>query len=94
MDYRALSELVIMSLMGLSVLAVALGFSVRVFLAPVLRDILAKRSTEAEREQQLLSVRMERLEERLESIDGAVRRIAAVEEFNRALKGGDPPEEG
>ena len=39
MDYRALAELVMMSLLGLSTLVFAVGLSVRLFLAPTLREL-------------------------------------------------------
>jgi len=40
MDYRALAELVMMSLFGLSTLVFAAGLSIRLFLAPTLRNLL------------------------------------------------------
>ena len=91
MDYRALAELIMLSLMGLSVLAVAVGFSIRAFLAPVIRDVLGARQTGRDKEQQRLEVRLDQVEERLAGIESAVHRIAAVEEFNRALRSGSPP---
>jgi len=93
MDYYALSELIVTTLLGLSVLAIALGFSFRVFLAPVVRDILGKRQSDSDREQQLLSVRLEQVEERLSGIETAVHRIAAVADFNKELRSGEGTED-
>ncbi len=86
MDYRALAELVMMSLFGLSALAVAVGFSVRAFLAPTLRDLFGRPpATPGERD--LLDARLHRLEDRLESIERSLDRIAAASEFDRRLGG-------
>ena len=84
MDYRALAELVMMSFFGLSAFAVALGFSIRVFLAPTLRELFGRPATPGE-DQQLLNARLHQLEERLDSIEGALDRIAAASEFDRQL---------
>ena len=39
MDIRAIPELVMMALVGLSVLTIAVGFSVRMFLLPAMREL-------------------------------------------------------
>ena len=61
MDYRALAELVMMSFFGLSAFCVALGFSIRVFLAPTLRELFAHPSAPT-KDQQLLHARLHQLE--------------------------------
>ena len=40
MDYRALAEFITTSLLAFSVLVIAMGFTIRVFVAPVLREFL------------------------------------------------------
>jgi hypothetical protein len=92
MDYRALGELIWFSLLGLSVLTLVAGVSVRVFLAPVVREVLGKLRSDADRQQQLLGVRVERTEERLSELETQLNRLAAAEEFHRQLRAG--PDEG
>lgn len=95
MDYRALGELIWFSLLGLSVLTIVVGFSVRLFLAPVVREALQHLRGEADRKQQLLDMRVERTEERLAEVETGLHRLAAAEEFNRQLRaGGDANPEG
>lgn len=84
MDYRALAELVMMSFVGLSAFAVAIGFSIRVFLAPTLRELFGRPSATTE-DQQLVHARLHQLEERLDSIEGSLDRIAAASDFDRQL---------
>lgn len=86
MDLRALAELVMLSLFGLSALTLPVGFSVHVFLAPVLRELFAK-PADGSAEVRFLNARLERLEERLEGIEGSIDRLAAVQEFERQLEG-------
>lgn len=83
MDYRALAELVIMALLGLSTLFVAIGFSIRAFLAPTLRDLFGKQPPDTK----LLSARLARLEERLDAIDDSLTRIEEKSDFDRKLEG-------
>ena len=83
MDYRALAELVMFSLLGLSVLAVAIGFSIRAFLAPTLRELFANPPQDSK----LLAARITQLEERLDSIDQSLDRIQDQKDFDRKLEG-------
>jgi len=96
MDYRAVAELVWFSLLGLSILTLVVGFSVRVLLAPVIRETMRQLRSDADRERQLLGVRMDRVEERLSDMEAGIARLAAVEEFNRRLRApkGSDDEEG
>jgi hypothetical protein len=89
MDYRALAELVMMSFFGLSAFTLAVGISVRLFLAPTLRDIFGSRGRE-EAERRVMDGRMRQLEERLDSIEGALDRIADARDFDRQLGGSTP----
>lgn len=85
MDYRAIAELVWFALLGISILTLVVGFSVRAFLAPVIRDALGRLRSDADREQQLLGVRMERVEDRLGDLETSLARLAAEEDFHRQL---------
>lgn len=85
MDYRALAELVMFSLLGLSVLAVAIGFSIRAFLAPTLRELFAK----APKDDRLLAARITQMEDRLDSIDESLARLADKSDFDRRLAAPD-----
>jgi hypothetical protein len=89
MDYYALSDLIMMSLIGLSILAVTLGFSVRAFIQPVVREFLGSREADVEKEQQLLAFRLEQVEERLARLETSVHRLAAAEALLRQLGGGE-----
>ena len=90
MDYRALAELVLMGLLGLSVLTVALGFSVRAFLAPTLRELFDRLGRNRSIEPALMA-RLERLEDRLTDLEGDLERLEAAERFDRQLHGPDTP---
>ena len=85
MDYRALAELAMFSLLGLSVFVVAVGYTVRAFLAPTLREILGRGSRSDET--RLLATRLDRIEDRLEGIETGLERVAAASDFDRRLEG-------
>lgn len=89
MDYRALGELIWFSFLGLSVFTLVTGLSVRVFLAPVIREALGKLRSDADRERQALALRMDRIEERVSDVETQAHRVAAAEEFHRRLREGD-----
>ena len=86
MDYRAIAELVWFSLLGISILTLVAGFSVRVFLAPLLRELTRQLRSEADRERQLLAMRMEQVEERLSGMETGIARLTAAEDFHRRLE--------
>lgn len=89
MDYSALAELILLGLTGLSVLVIAVGFSIRMFLAPTLRELFGRRDRGSQA-QQLLTPRLDRLEDRLDSIEGTLDRIATAQDFDRQLEGPKP----
>jgi len=87
MDYRALSELVMFGLLGLSILTVAVGFSIRVFLAPVLREVFERwGGGQPSQDQTLLAARVDAFEDRLTLIEDGLDRIAATQDFDRQLE--------
>jgi hypothetical protein len=91
MDYNGIAALVWFTLLGLAILTLVVGFSVRAFLAPVIREALGHLRSEADREQQLLGVRLEQLEERLAHMETGLARLDAAEEFRHRLRA---PKEG
>lgn len=86
MDYRALAELIMLSMIGLSVFVVAAGFSIRMFLAPTLRELFGRKSAPVP-ENSLLTARLSQLEDRLDSIDATLDRLADAQDFDRQLEG-------
>lgn len=88
MDYRALAELIWFSFLGVSVFALVTGFSVRLFLAPVVREVLTALGQGRSEEQARLAARLELVEHRLESVEAEVRQVGAAEDFYRSLGGG------
>ena len=86
MDYRALAELVMFSMLGLSTLVFAAGLSIRLFLAPVLREFLGRRG-KLDAERTLIDSRLTMIEERLDGIEGSLDRLSAADDFDRKLSG-------
>lgn len=86
MDIRAIAELVMMALMGLSVLTIAVGFSVRMFLLPALRELRKLKSAEADQGQTHVGARIDHIEDRLDSIESGISRLLATSEFDRELE--------
>lgn len=85
MDYRALAEFITTSILAFSVLVVAMGFTVRVFIAPVLREFLGNRRRAGDSDR-LLPAQLTRLEERLDSIERSLDEIQDQRSFDRALR--------
>jgi len=86
MDYRALAELVMLSSFGVSTLVFAVGLSLRLFLAPTLRELYGRRPN-PEAEQKLLKAHLAQVEERLGSIEVSLERLSAADDFDRQLEG-------
>lgn len=85
MDYRALAELVMMALLGLSALVVAMGFSVKFFLAPVLRDLFARSRGPSDLPPDAGTARLAHMEDRLDAIERDLGRLVEAERFDRQL---------
>ena len=85
MDYRALAEFITTSLLAFSVLVIAMGFTVRVFIAPVLREFLGSRRGVSDTDR-MLPAQLTRLEERLDSIEHSLDEIHDARSFDRALQ--------
>ncbi len=86
MDIRAIAELVMMALVGLSVLTIAVGFSVRMFLAPTIRELIGRKSAAAAEAQTEVGARIDNIEDRLDSIESGINRLLATSEFDRELE--------
>jgi hypothetical protein len=84
-DYRALAELVLMGMLGLSVLVVALGFSIRAFLAPTLREIFERLERRRPDDPELMG-QLERLDERMADVEHGLERLEAAQQFDRQLE--------
>jgi hypothetical protein len=87
MDYRALAELLMFGFLGLSVLTLCVGFSVRMFVAPVVREVVDRFGSTRSEERSLLLARVDAFEERLEVIEDGLDRLTAAREFDRQLEG-------
>ena len=86
MDYRALAELIMLGSFGLSTLVFAVGLSLRLFLAPTLRELFG-RGPHPEAEQKRLKAHLAQIEDRLAGIEISLERLSAAEEFDRKLEG-------
>ena len=91
MDYRALAELVMMALLGVSTLVVAMGFSVKYFLAPVLKDLLPREGHTRGVAPDASDRRLANLEDRLDGIERSLQQLAEADRFDRQL--GRPSDE-
>lgn len=91
MDYRALAELVMMALLGLSTLVVAMGFSVKFFLAPVLKDLFPQGGSRRGVASDETHLRLANVEDRLDGIEQSLQQLAEAERFDRQL--GQPGDE-
>lgn len=92
MDWGNLGYFTLMAFVGLSTLTVCVGLTVRLFLAPVLRDVadrIGERSKVGDRG--VLERRIESLDERLAAVESGLDRIEAAQEFDRRLGAAAPP---
>jgi len=89
MDLRAVAELVLLAMVGLSILTISVGFTVRVFLGPVLRDVAERLATKAKPEDGAVAARLDLLDDRLAALESSVDRIEAAQDFERRLSSVD-----
>jgi hypothetical protein len=85
MNYGVLGEMIAITLVSLSVLVVAVGFSVRVFLGPVIRDVAQHLQRDAGSERAAAAMRMELMEDRLEGLERGMERLEESRSFDRQL---------
>ena len=89
MDIRAIAELVLMASVGVTMITVAVGFTARVFLAPLLRDAVERFANRPMRDDQLLVARLDQLDDRLAALENGLDRIEAAQDFDRRLSAVD-----
>ena len=85
MDYRALAELVMMALLGLSGLVLAMGFSVKFFLAPVLKELFPGGRRGGEAPPAVHEARLADVEDRLDAMERSLERLVDAHRFDRQL---------
>jgi hypothetical protein len=84
-DYRALAELVLMGLLGLSAFVLAVGFSVRAFLAPTLREVFERLGKPHEGDG-MVGSRLDQMDERLTCIEQSLEKLETAQRFDRQLE--------
>jgi hypothetical protein len=89
MNFDELAYFAMMSLVGLSILTVSVGFTVRVFLGPVLRDVAERFASRPTRDDQALVTRLDQLDDRLASLESGLDRIETAQDFDRRLSAVD-----
>jgi hypothetical protein len=89
-DFRAVAELVLMASVGVTMITVAVGFTVRLFLGPVLRDVADRFATRPSRDERALLSRLDQLDDRLSALENGVDRLEAAQDFDRRLSAVDP----
>lgn len=87
MPWDDLAYFAMMFFIGLSILTVCLGLTVRLFLGPVLRD-MADRMGRPKGDEALLLGRITQLDDRLAALEGGLDRIEAAQDFDRRLGAG------
>jgi hypothetical protein len=90
MDFRAIAELVLMASVGVTMITVAVGFTARVFLAPLLRDTVERFASRPLRDDAVLIHRLDQLDDRLAALESGLDRIEAAQDFDRRLSAVDP----
>jgi len=82
---------VLMVMVSLSILTVTVGFTARVFLSPLLRDIAERFAGRPTRDDRMLASRLDQLDDRLAALESGLDRIEAAQDFDRRLSAVDSP---
>lgn len=90
MNFEELGIFVLMVMVSLSILTIAVGFTVRVFLSPVLREAVERLGSRAGGNERTLAARLDRLDDRLASLEEGLERMEATQDFDRRLGTGGP----
>lgn len=85
MNFEELAYLILISMIALSILTVSLGFTVRVFLGPVLRDVAERFAARPKVDSGPLAARLDLLDDRLAALESGLERIEAAQDFERRL---------
>lgn len=91
MPWDQLAYFAMMFFVGLSILTICLGLTVRLFLGPVLRDMADRMGSRPKGDEALLLSRITQLDDRLAALEGGLDRIEAAQDFDRRLGAGSPP---
>jgi len=89
-DYFVIGQAALLGFVGLSILTVSIGITVRLFLGPVLRDVAERLASKPRVEEGLLLTRIEQLDDRLAALESGIDRIEATQDFDRRLGAGGP----
>jgi len=89
-DYFVLGQAALLGFVGLSILTVCVGLTVRLFLGPVLRDVADRFATKPGAADSRLLSRIDQLDDRLAALEGGIDRIEAAQDFDRRLGSGSP----
>jgi hypothetical protein len=89
-DYFELAQAALLGFVGLSILTICVGFTVRIFLGPVLRDVAERFASRPTRDEGLILSRIEQLDDRLTTLESGIDRIEAAQDFERRLSAGGP----
>jgi hypothetical protein len=89
-DYFVIGQAALLGFIGLSILTVCVGLTVRLFLGPVLRDVADRLASTPGAGDSLLLGRIDQLDDRLAALEGGIDRIEAAQDFDRRLGTGSP----
>lgn len=89
MNFDELGIFILMTMVSLSILTLAVGFTARVFLGPVLRDIAERFANRPTADERTLLSRLDLLDDRLAALEGGVDRIEAAQDFEKRLSAVD-----
>ena len=90
MNWDEMGYFILMAFVGLSTLTVCVGLTVRLFLAPVLREIAERLAERPRAPRPGLEVRLDQLDDRLAALERGIDRLESVQDFDRRLGSVDP----
>jgi hypothetical protein len=85
MPWDQLAYFFLMAAIGLSILTICVGVTVRLFLGPVLKDIAERMVNRPKVDDTQLLSRIGQLDDRLALLEGGLDRIEAAQDFDRRL---------
>jgi hypothetical protein len=89
-DYFVIGQAALLGFVGLSILTLTLGITVRLFLGPVLRDVAERFGNKPHGDADQLMRRITQLDDRLAALESGIDRIEAAQDFERRLSAGGP----
>lgn len=85
MNWADLGYFTLMASIGLTMITVGVGLTMRLFLAPVLRDVAERFANRPTRDEQAVVARLDQLDDRLTALESGLDRIEAAQDFDRRL---------